>query len=910
MADRVNVVNERGDVVGNVAAEEVDRLPTGLRVATPEQSDYARGAAEYGGLINQAGAVGAGALQELVPFGLGTAAVAGLGGADYLRNVEKYNPTAYMLGQGAGIAGQAILTGGESLAAKALSAPMRAGIGVERALGGGVAGLAIGGAVEGALGGVGEGVKQVALADNPMTGEQAAAALLSGATEMGALGGALGGGFGLAGKALGGIGSQVGKRLPDAGDVAAKFGDGTVMRLVDVVDASRAKLGLGKRGEFKALATKGPDGISPYQLAQNLDTIRADSVDSVYRSLTAAVDGANVTRRNFTADLKREQLARVIKAGNEEEVMYGVRQHYGDLLGDIDEMLGGAEVDRLDKLAKGPRLSRKELATAFTDALKSQRDTTRYGMREELLELRARAAEELGSFETKFAGGAADFNIDAHTKLDKLKRDLDTLSEAARKTGLTTDQATAGRLRQGGNRLRAFLEDSKIWGEAGNVQRKLNAPWHDLIAAEKRLLPQLVDGQGVVDRAKVERFVNAYGTPNAAPLQEALQQYVEKAGAFNHASTDVLKLSPADAQTLKRAAKALQDVPETTGALDRGVRASELLEKVAGDSAHSASMGRFASAVGRSVGGGIGYAVGGIPGAIVGGSAGSESVKAVLRPGGTLHALGAMEGLLERFTKRVNKGTKSFVRGSSARSVAAATRGTSAIQKRYRAHKERRDQLERANAAPDMTRQALTEELGDLNVVAPQAAGAMVDQLMTASEFLYGKVPTIRMLLAHERQYSEYAIPEIELAKFERYDKAVSDPLSLPDLLAKGELHPDHMDAAEQVWPAVVMAMRSAMLTHIEEMAEKGQFLPFDKRNELGLLLKIPIEPTLSPDFILAMQDIYADESGEANEEGPQKGKTAPGEGRKRGPKRAKDKIKGLSGAFATEAERTESRGR
>src|SRR5690606_13367484 len=126
-----------------------------------------------------------------------------------LRALQDQHPIASTAGEIVGAAVPALVPGGQAAAAgrlggigKALSrspaaAADRIGASASAAVGGSFKGAAARGVTEGAIFGAGTGVSELALSDDPLTVERAAAAISTGAL----LGGVTGGAVGIFGKA-------------------------------------------------------------------------------------------------------------------------------------------------------------------------------------------------------------------------------------------------------------------------------------------------------------------------------------------------------------------------------------------------------------------------------------------------------------------------------------------------------------------------------------------------------------------------------------------------------------------------------------------------------------------------------------------------------------------------------------
>lgn len=192
----VSLIDPYGASV-DVPAEHVDALiGQGWRPRTTTD-DVNRGIAaahesDYGGVTGALKATGAGLLRGVTVGGSDAIArlVGGEDAAYDLRALKEQNPGLSIGSEIVGGVAPAFFSGGASTPA-ALAG--RAGRGVSAALGGGLRGAVAGGVVEGGLYGLGSGISELSLSDDPVTLERAASTLSSNAL----FGGALGGGAGL-----------------------------------------------------------------------------------------------------------------------------------------------------------------------------------------------------------------------------------------------------------------------------------------------------------------------------------------------------------------------------------------------------------------------------------------------------------------------------------------------------------------------------------------------------------------------------------------------------------------------------------------------------------------------------------------------------------------------------------------
>lgn len=204
----------------------------------------------YGdGLGNTLAATGLGAARGLT-FGGTDILLEGVGLGDEVAGLREYNPTASLVGEGGAIVATSLLTGGTTGAVSAGTKTARLGRALARftpagavsartaRLGqniGGLKGVMAAEALEGAAYGTGQAISSLALSNEPLTAEAAAAELFRGGA-LGAVSGAVvGGGFHLSGKAIGKAKEAVARKQQALFDPATEEGQQFVGGLADAV---------------------------------------------------------------------------------------------------------------------------------------------------------------------------------------------------------------------------------------------------------------------------------------------------------------------------------------------------------------------------------------------------------------------------------------------------------------------------------------------------------------------------------------------------------------------------------------------------------------------------------------------------------------------------------------------------
>ena len=241
-ADVKMLADQRGWTVEGIQGQ-VDR------VSDAQRED------EYGGVVGGIAATGAGVLRG-VTAGLSDVAFSALGEGRTLRNLREVNPGLSTVGEIGGAVGGMFIPG---TAAGAI-----ANLGAKVGAKGTIGAVVKGGLVEGGLTGLGTGVSELALSEEPLTLERATSVLSSNML----YGAAIGGGANLAGKVLekgitrarGALDEFAAARnaAPDVADDLAGL---------DVKQLAERELGEKTRlvGDQQALRQTLPDRVSTYQ---------------------------------------------------------------------------------------------------------------------------------------------------------------------------------------------------------------------------------------------------------------------------------------------------------------------------------------------------------------------------------------------------------------------------------------------------------------------------------------------------------------------------------------------------------------------------------------------------------------------------------------------------------------------
>lgn len=249
-------------------------------------------------------------------LGLSDAAIAAAGGAEDLKGLRRQNPTTHTVGTVAGAVVGSVAAPGSALART--PAGLASGVGRAAAAGeatgalGRAALAARGAAAEGAIAGVGQGVSELALSDDPLSVARVASVLGSNALYGAGLGAVAGGGGKLAAEGLEAASGALGRgavkleeraaALRGAPSDVAAVGD-------DLAKLDKAGLRAARAAELEAIeASRVAQRAS---LAEEIGAFRASTKESKLFLTTKGADAADLRvlgKRTLKADRQLDQL--------------------------------------------------------------------------------------------------------------------------------------------------------------------------------------------------------------------------------------------------------------------------------------------------------------------------------------------------------------------------------------------------------------------------------------------------------------------------------------------------------------------------------------------------------------------------------------------------------------------------
>lgn len=149
---------------------------------------------------------------------------------------------------------------------------------------------------------------------------------------------------------------------------------------------------------------------------------------------------------------------------------------------------------------------------------------------------------------------------------------------------------------------------------------------------------------------------------------------------------------------------------------------------------------------------------------------------------------------------------------------------------------------------PDKLIELMARSTARISAADPALALAMQTNLVSAVNFLEAKLPKPAVQAGlYNRPYQPSSM---ELSKYNRYVQVVESPLSVIDELERGTLTREHVEALQAVYPAIYKQVQQLAIDKVAETPD----LPYAKKVQLGILLDVPADSSLSYESVLMLQ--------------------------------------------------------
>lgn len=869
------------DTYGRVGALPPESLGQafvyGYRFATPEESQHQYLYNEYGNSPIAAGAEG---LARSATFGLYDVAANAIGDEtrEAVASRREFNQGAARIGE---IGGYLLPVGAANAVGKVgKGAATLAGLGEATGIGGRVAAGVVRGTTEGAAIGLQQTVSNTALSDHPLSAEAIMSDLGSNVLYGGATGGVLGG----AGGALGGVLSEVSSRVRARAQVVA-----------DRVAAE---------GEAQAALYKSPDQLYSGIIGATPEQRMLPAHEPTPPMGSPAPDVTPLPGGGTAAEpvpIRSSEIAQVPenRVGAEP---YQAQGKLGDTLGSgppaelvpkIESAYQRAQMQVSEIESRMEKVYRRDTINDLGDTIQTPRrgaGRPRGAEDPHLEDLLAAHKKAVGNLVELQGQVDAIRAAPAPVEPTLRARPADVAPPPVAAPAPIADPGATADLRMGrGLPPAPAAPASDVLGtDAGPFKGTKLEELQNYLRLQKEWWashggPDVEGGDSLTSARRAAGFED---TTAHAKFEEAINKKLDELGIGKNTPPPGAETPPAPPPDVvgpdmgqPTPGPAPRPAPPNNATVDVQVEPGGPSKKVGGGFAGAAQ--KIAGGLGAHIAGAVGWGIGskfGHPFLAAGlARAAFRAVKGAIGGGSVGPAVGARIGeLLGDFARGVEEVTSSIPRaGAAARKPEPAT----SVLKRLSYAPDgatppppvqRGDSLsstfakraaELAASANNMpaTQARIHTLLLGLRVENPKAADQVEQSAMAKLSFLWDKLPKNPGLgspldgFARGQRMSDAAVHD-----FARYAAAAETPQRMLDELAAGRLSPQTVEATKAVFPETFSAVREQLINRMDEMGK----MPYARRVQLSVLFETPLDSTMRPETVAALQASFQNESG------------------------------------------------
>lgn len=454
----------------------------------------------------------------------------------------------------------------------------------------------------------------------------------------------------------------------------------------------------------------------------------------------------------------------------------------------------------------------------------------------------------------------------SHRSLDRLKQSLDHITSS--RSGLMANASpqvadTVKGLREATRQIRDHLEDTVVWGRAGELQREMNAAVSGHLQAVQKsegYIKRLFDPQREVSGQEALTLARQFGKFAGESKHEKLDDILEAqlnalrtAEKHYELAPDVVAKIRAAEQEVNKMRSALKTKAEVAAVADEWQK----LRSFEGMGSPSITT---MSTLGPSIGSTLGFAAGGPVGMALGALAGS-----VTRPYTALRSLAGIMQMVDKMEIRTGSAVGRFLSGAGkgakaagrvVRRAATVAAGQAAGRKETRHEKMERVKLAVAelSTSPAKLEEGLRNNLEFVRAVAPGVSSAIENATVRGTQFLMAKLPPV---YKPPMSTQPPMVDHVSLSKFLRYTEVVEDPVVALERLADRSLTVEHAEALRVVYPAIFADVQSKIVDELSEKEARGERVPFRDRVQLGILFDVPADQSLTPESQALIQSAH-----------------------------------------------------
>ena len=234
--------------------------------------------------------------------------------------------------------------------------------------------------------------------------------------------------------------------------------------------------------------------------------------------------------------------------------------------------------------------------------------------------------------------------------------------------------------------------------------------------------------------------------------------------------------------------------------------------------------------------------------------------------------IGALSKAASQVDSKIASAVGAFIKGEAPRAL-VQTNGPSIAESsgaaRRKAYENVATKLGELNSNPAMATEKMVQHVAPLATHAPGLATATSTALAADIQYLQSKMPPQHEGPSVQPQFSKPRVSDADIAKFGKILRALDKPLSVLDDMARNKLSRDAVEAVKARRPELFQQMQAEVVKQVSDAKSK---LPYDKRVQLGILFDVPTDRTMTPEFMRAVKDAFANHGAQPEGPGPAQG--------------------------------------
>jgi len=536
-------------------------------------------------------------------------------------------------------------------------------------------------------------------------------------------------------------------------------------------------------------------------------------------------------------------------------------QYYEDMKGLTDSVRGGEGLKAQDIAATLPESITPNIRNVMGDTIQHISGAVDKIAAEPAI-YQGGAGKALEAYRDRLITGISEDSSpkELFTALDQFKKDIAPLKKW-NSLSPETEKPASKLIGDVYGKVQMALEDQGAWGEAGKIQSEVNQAWSKYIPAlkdaEKSFTIPTAEGTRIIDPGKLQTYINQTDKLSGEIKRGRMQDFLEASENFKSTLKDTYSRLGLEAPTTISP----QALLDTVQSLSSGAKFADTLVKRG-----LAKMG------GQAIGGSVGAAAGSVVGMpAVGAALGSmglgpvfESllptiVKPLLSKEANAPAVQAAldyaqaavrtEGVLKRAVKAITSGT---VLDISDRLIKSAP--------------EELERLDKMVAEVSLAPDKLLNMGHNLAHYMPDHSSALTAHSSNIIQYLVSQKPHPASQLPFDR---EFKANDVHAGQWNRTLQLADKPLSILKTIQSGRSTMRDMQDMTAMYPQMLSNIKDKLMQGVLDAKSSGKSIPYATRMHMSLFVGEPLDSTMVPSSIQALQAVFAVAGTPAS---PQKG--------------------------------------